>query len=99
MAVDDLTMDDLPAELVTLYLDGYEEGRLISLVVALRKYLALELRQAKEIVDGPFSKAVVEGVPRIEAERLRDLLQAEGGQLHVGPLHIPSLWERLNEHG
>ena len=65
-------------------LDGYEAARRVAVIRAVREANGLGLKEARDAVDA-CPRAVREGLPRPEADKLRALLEAAGAQASIRP--------------
>ena len=65
-------------------LDGYEAARRVAVIRAVREGTGLGLKEARDAVDA-CPRAVREGLPRPEADKLRALLEAAGAQASIRP--------------
>jgi len=66
-------------------LKGFGEGKKISTVKEIRAVTTLGLKEAKDFVEAceKEPKAVKEGIPREEAEKVKTILEAAGAEIDI----------------
>ena len=67
---------------VTITLTGFKEGKKISVLQKIREFTGLGLLEAKNFVEA-LPKAVKEDIDKDEANKIKEALEAEGGEITI----------------
>jgi len=66
----------------TVSLDGFDAAKKINVIKVVREITGLGLKEAKDLVEAA-PKAVKEGVPKADAEKLKAKIEAEGAKVEL----------------